>query len=232
MDGIRKKAHALRLKGYSYNEINKFLGIPKSTLSNWFSGVVLSEKSQKRLAKRIQQGSQVLIERNKKQTIEAFARKENILKESANKIKNLSKRELLLMGAALYWAEGYKRPRVINNIERTSHQISFVNSDPDMIKIFIKFLREIINIPREKITLNMRLYNNLEEKLCKSYWKKVTGLSDGNFRKTTYLVSLSSKNKRSFNRLPFGTLAVGVADTAKFHTIMGFILGLKYAIKD
>ena len=42
------------------------------------------------------------------------------------KIGQLTKRELLLVGASLYWAEGNKKQRVA----------VFANSDPDMIKIF------------------------------------------------------------------------------------------------
>ena len=63
-------------------------------------------------------------------------------------IKKLSKQDLLLLGASLYWAEGYKKAIIKNGQERSYHAISFSNSDPAMIKIFIEFLKKIL--PRKK----------------------------------------------------------------------------------
>ncbi|MBL4644461.1 MAG: hypothetical protein JKX80_01190 [Candidatus Pacebacteria bacterium] len=38
-------------------------------------------------------------------------------------IKKLSNRELLLVGVALYWGEGYKRVIIRNGKETTSHPV-------------------------------------------------------------------------------------------------------------
>jgi len=230
MNEVRKKAFELRVQGYSYNEINRSLGIPKSTLSGWFKDLELSPEANKRLDKRKRIGTEVLIKRNIKQTELAWDKASKIQSENAKQIKSLSKRDLLILGSGLYWAEGYKKLRVKNGIERTGHQISFVNSDPLMIKVFIKFLIEILSTNPQKIVLVMRIYEGMDEKKCCRYWKKVTGLTTKNFRKSTYLVSISSQRKRPFNRLPFGTLAVQVFNTEKFNELIGFINGLKYDI--
>jgi len=44
---------------------------------------------------------------------------------------------------------------------------------------------------------------------------------------TTYLVSISSKRKRPFNRLPYGTVQIRINNTQKFHHIMGWIEWMK-----
>lgn len=228
MKQAKEEAMKMRIKGKSYNEINKKLGIPKSTLSGWFSDLVLSESAQDRLNMRVRQGTMNgLIKHNKNQTSRAWERANKIQEEAWAEIGTLSHRELLLVGAALYWGEGYKKLKVKNGKKRTSHVISMTNSDPAMIRLFIRFLKEVMDVPEDKIYICMRLYPHINESDSRRYWKKITGLNDDNFRKTTFLVSRSSKGKRPYNRLPHGTLQVIVNSTKKFHRLIGWIEGIK-----
>ena len=226
---VRKsEAMKLRLKGLSYNEITTKLGVPKSTLSGWFSGMELSEHASKRLQNRVRQGTlNGLIKRNKAQTHEARKRARKIHQEAANSIEKLSKHELLLVGAALYWGEGYKKPVVKDGKERTHHMIGFTNSDPSMVLIFIRFLKEILEVPGEKISINIRLFPHQNQKEALRFWSEITGVPIHQFQKPVYVISKSSQGKRPYNQLPNGTIQVRVNDTKKFHTIMGFIEGIK-----
>ena len=227
MKQVREQSLRLRLQGHSYNEINRKIGVPKSTLSGWFSDLVLSQKAQARLNERKSIGTEVLIKRNKMQTHHARQRMYATQNKAASEIGSLTKKELLLLGTALYWAEGYKRLRVINGKERTHHTISFLNTDPEMIFLFIRFLREILSIPISSIRTRMRLYPHINEKESLRYWMDVTKLPSDNFRKAIFLISKASQSKRPYNRLPHGTLQIEVADTQKFHSIMGWIRGIK-----
>lgn len=227
---VRAEALELRLKGYSYNEIFNKLGVPKSTQSGWFYDLKLSKKAQDRIEKRKGIGTTFLIKRNKEQTIEAQRRAEYSQTKSSQKIGSLDSRDLLLVGTALYWGEGYKRLRVVDGKVRTHHPISLVNADPVIIKTFIKFMLEILDIKKQDIKASMRLYDGIDEGSAKKYWISETGLSNSNFRKTTWLVSVSSQRKRGYNRLPHGSLQIEVSDTVNFHNIMGFIKGIKSAI--
>lgn len=224
---VRDTAVRLRRQGHSYNEISTALKIPKSTLSGWLRDIPLSSKAQERLQKRYKISRDILIERNKRQTVVARERAQAIQNASMRDIGVLSDRERMLIGAALYWGEGYKRLIVRGGFERTGHVIGFTNADPDMIRFFVNFCRTILDVPDEKFGLWVRLYNPKDDDKAKKYWRKITGLSAKNFKPSTYLVSISSKRKRSFNRLPFGTLQIVVADTQKFHRLMGWIAGLK-----
>lgn len=227
MKEVREKAFRLRLKGYSYNEIDRKLGVPKSTLSSWFSGLVLSKDAQGRLESRKSIGTQVLVKRNKLQTHLARQRAEKIQRAARDDIPPISSETLLVIGAVLYWAEGYKRLRVRNGKELTSHTISFVNADPDMIKAFLTFLLNGLQIPKAKIRLNMRLYDCINEKTAKIYWMRITGMEEANFHSVTYLVSGASKRLKPYNRLPYGTLQIEVCDTQRFHHVIGLIEGVK-----
>ena len=223
----KEQALALRLQGYSYNEINAKLKIPKATLSGWFTGIVLSPRAQERIKNRVQAKSIAgLIKRNKLQTHLARKKSGEIRMAAGRQIKKLSKYELLLLGTALYWAEGYKKSIIRNGQERSYHAISFTNADPVMVKIFIKFLKNILNISNDKIQASLRLFQHINEKEALDYWQKITGLSPNNFKKTYYGISKSSQGKRPFNRLPYGTIQIRIGDTDNFHKIMGFIDGL------
>lgn len=231
MKEVHLKALKLRKQGKSYNEITATLGVPKSTLSGWLRDVTLSEGAQQRLQSRVRKGIyNGLIRRNKLQTKHAQERAKEVRRKSAALIQPLSDNELRLVGAALYWGEGYKKPQVRYGRELTSHQISFLNADPAMVKVFIRFLFEILKIPAAEIRLTMRLYDHINEKTARKYWIDVTGLAEKNFQQTTYLVSGASKRKRPSDSLPYGTLQVAVYSTEKFHEIMGMIDGLKKSV--
>jgi hypothetical protein len=218
----------MRVEGHSYNEIYKALRIPKSTLCSWFKNTVLSDEARERLATRVHEGSiNGLLTLNKSQTKEAKRRADATNTKAKNEIELMSKKELLLVGTALYWAEGYKRLRIKDGKERTSHPIRFVNTDPDMIRIFMRFLLEVCEIDSRNIILTMRLYPHINEDAARTYWMAVTGLPLEQFRRSTFLISGASKGIRPFVRLPYGTLQIDVNSTAKFHQIMGWIEGVK-----
>lgn len=227
MDAVRAKALKLRLAGNSYNEIQKHLGVPKSTQSGWFKELVLSDSAKARLSSRLRIGGEVLIRRNKMQTVHAERRAREAQAQGRSRISDFSEHDLLMLGAALYWAEGYKRLSVRDGKQRMSHVISFLNTDPAMICAFIGFLRDCLEIPSERIYLTMRLYPHINELEARCYWSKVTGFSAHSFLRTTTMISAASKGKRPFNRLPYGTLRVSVNDTLKFHHLLGLIEGVK-----
>ena len=223
----RNKALKLRLSGKSYTEISRTLKVPKSTLSNWLTGTELSETAKNRIKNRIYAGTlKGLIKRNKRQTHLAVQRARKIRTEASREITSPNSKELKLIGIALYWAEGYKRPVVRNGKERTNHPVSLINSDPKIISLFLKFLREICEVPEKKITANIRSYEHLKEETIIKFWQEDTKLPKDNFDKIYYGISKSSKGKKPFNRLPYGTISIRINDTNLFHKIMGWIEGL------
>jgi len=228
MNAVRAQALQLRLAGKSYKEIRDTLGVPKSTLSGWFKNIVLSDRARERLDLRMRsEGSKKLITLNKLQTHKAEQRARAVHSSARKEIPVLAKRDLLIIGTVLYWAEGYKRLHIRDGKERMSHTISFVNADPIMIKTFLRFLREILEVAPDEIHLTMRLYLHINEKSAQKYWMKITELPSSRFHRTTNMVSIASKNKRPYNRLPYGTLQVAVNDTAKFHHLLGLIEGVQ-----
>jgi DNA-binding transcriptional ArsR family regulator len=217
----------LRFSGKSYNEITRITGVPKSTLSGWLSDVELSQQAQDRIRKRVFEGSlKGLIKRNKNQTRLAIQRMKKARREGRQEIAKLTKKELLLVGIALYWAEGYKRLYTHKGREVTHHPVALTNSDPRLIMLFLRFLREVCCVPEERIKAEVRIYEYMSEKELLKFWQEVTRLPKGNLGKVYYGISKSSQGKRPFNRLPYGTIAIRVNNTNLFHKIMGWIEGL------
>jgi len=215
-------AKELRLKGESYGEIRSSLNIPKSTLSVWFSKLKLSQKSQEILMSKQSKGILALAEFNKKRTKKIKEENETIRIHHKSKITRLSKRELMIVGAALYWGEGRKR---FNNKRRTYPSISFANSDPKMISLFINFLEQILGLNREHIKAKTMLYPNLDPVKAVNYWSKITGIPKQNF---CFYISQSraSRGKRPKYTLPHGTLQLDVHKRQEFFKIRGLIDGM------
>jgi hypothetical protein len=224
----KEQALKLRLSGNSYSQINKKLGIPKSTLSDWFSSLEISEKARRKILIRSRQKSLAgLLKRNKNQTALAIKRKAKIRRKAKLEIPKISRQDIFFLGLSLYWGEGYKRPIKKNGRELTSHPVSLTNSDPELIKVFLRFLKEICLVPEEKIRADIRIYEHQNEEDLLSFWANATGIDKKKFGKSHYGVSKSSLGKRPFNTLPFGTVKISVNDTRLFHRIMGWIEGLK-----
>lgn len=225
----KELAIRLRLNGKSYTEIQKEIGgISKGTLSAWLKGVVMNDAHRARLLLRTREKSlRGLLKHNKMQTVDARRRKDKVLSAATREIKGLSRDQLFILGVALYWAEGHKRPLVRDGREISWHPISLTNSDPYLVRIFIKFLKEIGGIPIERVKANLRIFQHLNGEEMLRFWVKETGIPPENFSKTYLGISKSSMGKRPFNRLPYGVIQIRISDTNLFHKIMGWIAGVK-----
>ncbi len=121
-----------------------------------------------------------------------FFRKHNILRRDAsqrNKVffqkklasfslkKNLSLEEerLKIAGIMLYWGEGsqWAGEKIVD----------FANSKPQMIKIFLCFLRDVCGIDESKLRIYLYAYQDQDLKEIMSFWSKLTGIPLKNFSK-------------------------------------------------
>lgn len=86
--------------------------------------------------------------------------------------RNLSikEKELKMAGVFVYWAEGAK----YRGMNGKSCTVDFANSDPKMISLFLRFLREICRVDEKKLRVQLYCYSNQDIEVLKSYWYKVT----------------------------------------------------------
>ena len=216
-------ALTLRLEGKTYGEIRNLFGIPKSTLSNWFSTLELDNEVKRILESKRKNGYLKLLEFNKIRTVSIKKENEDIRKNYESRINKLSNRELMILGAALYWGEGYKN----FNIKRNGSYpyICFANSDPQMVVTFINFMERILNISKDKIKAQVTIYPNLNPEEAVNYWQNIIKIPKTNFRFQIGL-SRASQKKRPKHLLPYGTLQLRVSRRQEFFKIKGLIDGI------
>jgi hypothetical protein len=171
----KEKAIALRKQGKTYSDILRAVPVAKSTLSIWLREIGMA-KAQKQIfteAKRLAslRGGQA----KKKQRVE---KQQNIISKSKSEIKGLSKRDLFLIGVALYWAEGSKEKEY-----NPGSPLKFANSDPYMIKLFLNWLEEA-NVDKGRISFDIYLHDNNKYRVSEvvKYWSRHTGFSEKLFR--------------------------------------------------
>lgn len=214
----------LRKKGNSYNQISKELGVPKSTLSYWFKELEISKKAKAKILERSNRLSmEGLVKRNKNQTMLAKKRALDIRVAAKKESPKLMEDRLFLTGLALYWAEGYKKGA--NGSKWKS--IDFANSDPEMIKVIMKFFRKFLGINDDKIRIQLMAHKNVDIDKATAFWSELTKLPKEQFFKSSIIVSKASKNKRNPESLTYGTVHIRINDVKLFFRIIGWLDGLK-----
>lgn len=200
---LKKKAVKLRRKGLSYSEILKQIPVAKSTLSLWLRSVNLSTEQTQRLTEKkllaIQKGSQ---SRRAWRVTKTKFIKEQAHLEIKNKIRKIDNRDLLLMGIMLYWAEGAKDKEY-----NPGQSVIFSNSDPQMIKLFLRWINNCLQITNENIKFSIYIHENHKHVIenVKAFWSNKTGFPIGEFDKIYYKkhkIKIHRKNiKESYNGL-------------------------------
>lgn len=217
----RIDARKLRTQGMSIKFIAEKLGVAKSTVSIWCSDVVLT-KSQKDQLKRNMisaghKGRMIGAYINKKKKEEKIKK---FRKSGLEEVSELSFRDLMILGTALYWAEGSKKGR---------GSFSFVNSDSQMILIIVKWLKTIFSIEKSdlmpRVVINQIHENRLDEIL--KFWSNLLELPLDQFQKTFFIKSKQKKVYDDFESY-FGTLVLRVRRSTDLrYRILGLIEGLK-----
>ena len=176
---LKNKVMKLRKDGMTYGEIIKAIGknIPKSTLSYWCDGILLSRFQKLRIKiaseKNIEKGRliahQVLKMRRKEYLNSMDLRISHLVKFMEN--KNVAK----IVASALYLGEGAKH---------RNGSLMLGNSDPHIIKLFLRLLRNSYDINESKFrcTVQCRADQNTQE--LEKFWRQVTKIPKRQFYKT------------------------------------------------
>ncbi|MCD6114848.1 hypothetical protein J7J74_00970 [bacterium] len=128
---------------------------------------------------------------------------------------SLLDQKLKIAGIMLYWAEGAKR-----NPNRRWYTLDFANSNPEMIKLFLKFLREICGVSEEKLRVYLYCFDNQDIEELKRYWSRVTNIPSKQFLKPYIRKSLSS---HANNKMPYGLVHIRYCDKRLFMLIEKWI---------
>jgi transposase-like protein len=220
---LKEQVVKLRQQGKSYTQIISALGLKsKGTVSYWLKDVILTKKAEQLLKKNselayrrgLYKANKNRQEKTNIENIESFS-------FGRNKIKPIDSYNLAILGATLYWGEGTKAEP-----KNTSYRMTaFTNSDPKMVSVFMKFLREILLVPENKICSGIHIYSSIDQNKAKIFWSNITKISKDKFY-IVEQVSKASKGKRPINSLPFGTVVIKVYGRKYFYIIKGMIDGI------
>lgn len=155
------RARALRAEAWTLDEIATELGVSKSSVSLWVRDVAF-EPRPRRTARR--RGPNKL-QRAKAADIEAGRT------WGAEMIGELSDRDLLIAGTALYAGEGAKRDGAV----------SLANSDPRMISLHCRWLRRFFQVDESRLRLRLYLHEGLDLDVANRFWSELTGIPSTRF---------------------------------------------------
>lgn len=200
----KEKAVLLRKQGKSYSEIMETVPVSKSTLSLWLRNVGLSKK----------QAQVFSIKKHQAQLRGGAARKTDRIERTAvigtetrNLIGTLSARERLLIGTALYWAEGAKEKSY-----RPSARLDFANSDPAMVRFYVNWLRNALGVLDVDIQVMLHIHENriAEMDSFNKFWLKTTGLKTSNLVKPIIKKHIPKTKRHNIADTYHGLVAIRV----------------------
>ena len=175
-DDLRERAIELRKQGRSYREIRDEIPVAKSTLSLWLSEVRLTEEQKDRLS-----GLEHTDRTKAARTIQArrLARQATATEGARAQVASLAESELFVAGVVAHWAEGAK-----SKTWRKSEAVSFINSDADMIRLFLTWLR-LIGVTRDRLRLRISIHESADVDAATQFWASIADVPAAQFCKPT-----------------------------------------------
>jgi hypothetical protein len=209
----RNQARVLRAEcGYSIKQIAALLRVSTSSVSLWVRDIELTAEQHEAL-----HGRNAAYKRQLRGRAVMAARRRAERRECQEHGRSLARRgdPLHAAGCMLYWAEGSK----------DRNQVAFSNSDPEMVRMFVRFLRTYFDIRPVDIRVACYLYaDHIErQREIERFWLQVTGLPEQCLRRSIVNVYSKYSARKRVNMLPHGTCRVVVNRTSVVQSIYGAI---------
>ncbi len=105
--------------------------------------------------------------------------------------------KLLGIGLGLYWGEGNKANK---------HSVRLGNTDPALIRMFIKFLIKLFGVKKKDLRFGLQIYSDVDSENVLNYWLTKLNVSASQFYKITVTISgsLGTYRKKS----PYGVVTI------------------------
>ncbi|MFD9948009.1 helix-turn-helix domain-containing protein [Nonomuraea sp. NPDC059023] len=176
-DDLHERARELRAQGRTYPEIAAELGVSKSSVSLWVRD--LPREGRLSYAESRRRNDEGRRRYWAEEGARRRAEREDVRQRAQDEIGVLSDREILIAGAIAYWCEGAK-----NKPHRADNHVTFINSDPGLVLLFIRFL-QVAGVPLERLYFRVHIHETADIEAAERYWLEVTGADRSQFRKTT-----------------------------------------------
>ncbi len=220
-DDVRAQAVAMRHHGRSYREIAEVVGVAKSTLSLWLRDVPLTEEQQRVLALRRPAATSPRAEAIRASSVR---RRATVRNQARAQIPELSESELFVAGVVAYWAEGSK-----NKPWRSGQSVKFMNSDPELVRTFLAWLR-LIGVGGERLVFRVHIHESADPAQAVAFWSDAVGAPESQFGKSTIKTHNPRTPRKNVGPEYHGCLVVYVRSSAALNLqIEGWCQGIAAA---
>lgn len=215
------EAQSLRKRGWSIRSIAFHLSVSKGSVSSWCADIKLTSFQKEHLIQNAikagHRGRMLGAEANRRKKEDAISFYNTAGRRDIGRI---SRRDLLLIGTALYWGEGTKAPK---------RQMAFVNSDPAMIMFMYTWFQRIMGVKTEdfmpRIFIN-EIHRPRIDKVLK-FWSNLLALPQEQFGNPFFVKTKQKKIYENYDSY-YGILALKVRrGTHLKYRIVGLIDALR-----
>ena len=201
-----------RYEGQSIREITRLVGVSKSSVSLWVRDIELTPEQQEALRRR-----NAIYDRQRlgNKIWSAQCRERRKRWQAEGRALAGSGDPHFAAGCMLYWAEGSK----------TRNAAQMTNSDPEVLRFFVRFLRRYFEIPDERFALTCNLFADhlSRQHEVEQFWLETLELPQACLRKSIVNAYSKYSQKKRRNMLPYGTSRVSVCRTQIVQMIYGAI---------
>lgn len=176
---LRAAARELRQLGHTYDEIANKLAVSKSSVSLWVRDIARVDTSE--LARQRREHVKAMAEaRWSGHRQQRDERRAAVRSAAAATVTDLSRAELLRLGALIYWCEGTKAKAW----RQQGQYVIFTNSDPMLIDVFLCFLRAA-GVGDERLQFRVSIHESADVDAAVMWWARRVGVPPSDFLPTT-----------------------------------------------
>ena len=208
-DNLHSTAREPRAKGYTYVEIAADLGVSKSSACLWTRDMPrVGRLSYKEIRER---NAACVSQFWAAEGVRREARRSAITAAAAAQIGELTDREILIAGTIAYWCEGTK-----SKPHRRNDRVVFINSDPDLISFFLRFLATA-GVSADRLVCRLYIHETADVDSAQRFWQHVTGLPAEQFRQPTLKHHNPQTIRRNTGDGYHGCLKIDVARSGELY---------------
>jgi transcriptional regulator with XRE-family HTH domain len=199
----RSRARELRATGMTMPDIAAALGVSRGSVSLWTRDVEFEPQPRRRGRRRAPNA----LQRRKQAEID------ELLDDGRRRIGELSEREFLVAGAALYAGEGTKGDGAVG----------FANSDPRMMAFFVTWLRRFFAVDEARLRVRVYLHEGLDIEAATQFWSETVGVPVTQFGRP---YRAAADATRRHNKHDHGCAYVSYSCSRMHRAVLGLVAAL------
>jgi transposase len=220
-DDLRAAAEKLRGDGWSVVDIALELGVAKSTAYQWVKHLPLDVDSEAQRARRRAHSKRMTDARWAAHRREREESRAEVHARAAARVGRLDDRDLLLVGAAIFWCEGTK-----SKPWRRNDRITLINSDVRLLSLFLRFLKSC-EVDRSVPSYRLSIHESADVGAAVAWWIAALDLPAERFQPATLKRHLPKTTRYNTGADYHGCLIIDVPRSRELYwRIEGVMAGL------